>query len=401
VAFLWALRLGGALAGVTAAATVALSPLVHAHGALVLTDLMLGLFALAAAAAAHLALERRSAPWAVAAGAVIACAMHTKYPGAIVGVAVACGFAVAVATRALPGKEPGRLLAFASAGAIAAFLLQLDRDGLAAYAEGVRRMGTNYLHDYRYYLLGTDYAGSHPAYFPATLLLKSSLVELAGIVALLPIGAWLAARGRIVTATLLVAFPLLYFAALVVGAQNLGHRYTAPLYGFFAIALALATTRARPRLQVPLVAGIVAVQFATALVATPDPLSYFNGLLGCRGHHAWHCLDDSNLDWGQNLTRIEAELARRGVPRDAVIVDVPFIHAPDVVLADVAKAEYRDWVSPRPAYYVVSAHTVVRRVAHQPAIRHSALFATLERADYYASHFLIDLRAAPPTPRQD
>ena len=397
VAFCWAWHLAGPLAAFGAAASLALSPMLHAHGAMVLTDLPLALFSLAGAACAWAALERRSWAWAAAAGAAAALAMHAKYPGVVAAAVVIGTLCVAPGIALREARVRVRLLAAAIGAFAVAFVLCLDGDGLAAYRAGLAQMGTNYLGDYRYYLMGTGYAGRHLGYFPATMLLKSSAVELAGIALALPLAAWLAVRRRFALLALLFAFPAAYLSALALGAQNFGHRYTLPLYGFLAVVLALAVAGAPARMRALLVGAIAALQLATAVVATPDPLSYFNGLLGCRGRDAWRCLDDSNIDWGQNVTRVQAEIARRGIPRGDVLVDLPFIHDPGV-LAGLAVAQGSDWQRPRPAYYVVSAHMMVRRMVHDPGIRGSELFDALQGADYFAGHFFLDLRARPGPP---
>ena len=318
------------------------------------------------------------------------------FPGVLVA-----GFvfgALALAVVVLRG-ERRRMLAALLASEVAAatvFFLLLDEGGYAAYLRGFAKMGTNYIDVYQYWMLGEPVQGKRLAYFPFTILVKSTPAELAAALALVPVSAWLALRGRGWLALALLALPLAYLAALSVGAQNMGHRYTLPLYGFFAVALALAVSRLHARPALLLVVGVATAQLAAAAVATPDPLSYFNGLAGCGGRNAYRCLDDSNVDWGQNLSRVEAELARRGIPRELMVFDIPFDHAPDVVLPGVRRMIRRDWHAPSPVVYAVSAHMFVRRLVEDPMIPGTPMYAELERAGYFGSHFIVDLRDRAP-----
>ena len=73
---------------------------------------------------------------------------------------------------------------------------------------------------------------------------------------------------------------------------------------YMLIAAGLAVARLQGGRRIALLATLLALQAGSAALAMPDPLSFFNGIAGCRGVAAIRCLDDSNIDAGQNVTRI-------------------------------------------------------------------------------------------------
>jgi hypothetical protein len=96
-----------------------------------------------------------------------------------------------------------------------------------------------------------------------------------------------------------------------------GIRYLLPILPLLCIyagriAPALASWRALPRRGVLL---LLFVYPLSALLTTPDSLSYFNLCAGGRGDRI---LLDSNLDWGQGLKRVRHEMDRRGVAEIAL-----------------------------------------------------------------------------------
>lgn len=390
----WTRALAGTVPALAATATFALGAVAHAHGGLVLTDLLLGLASLAACAACWWWWERGTPLAAALAGLFAALALHAKYPGVLTAaVAASLVIAAAVASPALQGRRRTLGVFGFVAASVVVFLALLDARGMDAYAAGFALLGHNHAPGYVHYALGEGYRGSWWGYFPLTLLVKSPPADLAGALLLVPVSIILARRKRVSAALALALFPLAYLAALMAGAPNFGHRYTVPLYGFFAIATGLAVAELGPRLRGLAFGAVLATQLSTAALASPDPLSYFNGLLGCRGASAWKCLDDSNIEWGQNHARVEAELARRGVAKERLVVDLSLNSAPEVRFAGARTAGWSTWFAPGRDFHVVSAQMLVRRLLVAPELRRSALYAELGRAEYFGGHFLVDLRA--------
>src|SRR5580692_166413 len=103
---------------------------------------------------------------------------------------------------------------------------------------------------------------------------------------------------------------------------NIGTRHLLVLYPFFAVGAAyvtvhswrsLAAWRQRRLAPVP-VAALLALllwQLSTLWTAYPDYLPYFNEAVP----HPERVLVDSDLDWGQDLRRLELRAAQLGIPR--------------------------------------------------------------------------------------
>ncbi len=117
--------------------------------------------------------------------------------------------------------------------------------------------------------------------------------------------------------------PLMLFVTLLTFASlfsriNIGIRHVLILYPFLALGAAYllawgwrrpVTAAWRTWASRGLVAGMVAWQASTLITANPDYLPYFNETVS----HPEHVLVDSDLDWGQDLRRLERRLAELGV----------------------------------------------------------------------------------------
>jgi hypothetical protein len=90
----------------------------------------------------------------------------------------------------------------------------------------------------------------------------------------------------------------------------------------------------------------------------PDHLGYFNLAAG-GSRNGWRVLDDSNLDWGQDLRRLATWLDRHEVGRVRLLY--PWIGRPEHYGIDHQPMEVRDWHGPpRPGTYVVATVWLVR-----------------------------------------
>ncbi|MGH9361938.1 MAG: glycosyltransferase family 39 protein [Thermoanaerobaculia bacterium] len=164
--------------------------------------------------------------------------------------------------------------------------------------------------EYPTYLLGRVRYGASPAYFPATLLLKTPLPLLA---------AWLLApfaRGGRREGERFVWLPALVLFAVfcLVSRVHYGIRYVLPVVALAIVwAGRLAPHLAQARRPVRTVAALLLALYPlAALRATPDTIDYFNPLAAGRGDVF---LLDSNLDWGQGLKRLAAWMERERVEK--------------------------------------------------------------------------------------
>jgi 4-amino-4-deoxy-L-arabinose transferase-like glycosyltransferase len=121
-----------------------------------------------------------------------------------------------------------------------------------------------------------------------------------------------------------VGAPAAYFLAILAFASffssiNTGIRHVLILYPLMAIGAALAARELlhvrRRRLGGAVLAGLLVWQGAVAVAAHPDYLADFNALAGPEPEKV---LLNGDLDWGQDLKRLEAKLRERGIERVAI-----------------------------------------------------------------------------------
>jgi hypothetical protein len=160
------------------------------------------------------------------------------------------------------------------------------------------------------YLLGRITQDGFPLFFPLALAVKTPLPFLA-------LAVWgLRASGRdrapdrwrrlapalVAAVVLLVVLP---------SRINIGVRHVLQLYPLLAIyvAVGLVALWNAGRLARACAVVLGAWQLATPVFAAPDYMAWFNALAG---RHPEDVLLDSDLDWGQDLLRLERALAEMG-----------------------------------------------------------------------------------------
>jgi hypothetical protein len=191
-------------------------------------------------------------------------------------------------------------------------------------------------------------------YFPVALFFKTPIPFL--LLAL--IGCALLSRRR-------PEVPLIAAAILGVAMTsqiNIGVRHVLPIYAPLAIAAAAAIL-ALPRLRIAS-ALLVLWLFVSGVTAHPDYLPWFNAF----APHPERVLNDSNLDWGQDVLRLvrytrrenipsislllftSADLDRLGFPPHKVIKDVEPIHGwfatseMEIAIGETHSPKVKNWL---------------------------------------------------------
>ncbi len=159
------------------------------------------------------------------------------------------------------------------------------------------------------YLWGQFSDTGFPLYFPIAFLVKSPLP----LLLLLPAAAFILlrrqeTRGRAVF-LLLPAF--LYFLLSMQSALNIGYRHLFPMLPLLYLLIAGLGQMAESAWS-RLALGAAAVSIlGSALLIHPHYLSYFNLAAG-GPQKGGEILIDSNIDWGQDLIRLQRWLAANG-----------------------------------------------------------------------------------------
>jgi len=182
------------------------------------------------------------------------------------------------------------------------------------FAEGVVALKAHNDTGHVSFLLGNIKAGGWWYFYLVTLAVKTPLPLLvSGIV-----GLYLLARDGLRQASTWRMAPVVLFVTFLAFASefsriNIGIRHVLILYPFLALAsaYALATAwRVLPRIGSAVAALVVVWQVGVLVTAWPDFFPYFNELVS----NPQRVLVDSDLDWGQDLRRLERRLVELKVP---------------------------------------------------------------------------------------
>ncbi|MDL2718661.1 MAG: phospholipid carrier-dependent glycosyltransferase [Acidobacteriota bacterium] len=365
----------GDLAGILTAAVLAFEPNLLAHAGVVHTDLAAALGFFATLVLATRAFERRSLWLWTATGAALGASLAAKFSCVLlvpmVAILALVGLFRERREAARAGRPPdllplrGLLLAgVASAAvllgsyavamrhmsgpeaekAVRIFLVsrQAPRETIdrilaisrlskeaGHYAAGLAGIavqnrtggGVNYLH-------GRLSVDGFWEYFFVAFAVKSSLGFLAILVVACGVGVARRVRPDLVLLTLVLP-PAYLFLTGMATSYNIGIRHMLPVYPLLLAAAVLVLFRALPARSAAavLLAGAV-VQLGETLRTHPHELSFFNEAAGGPANGAaW--LNDSNLDWGQDLGRLARRLRERGDEERATIAyfgggDVPY-----------------------------------------------------------------------------
>ena len=355
--FLWAREISGDLGGLLALALYALCPTVVAHGQLVTMDM--GLSCFATAALYHLRKGLDGGPHVLLAGLCAGAALASKFSA----VFYLPAFATAVALVAWRGRiswpRAGSVLATVGASAFLVVWASYFFRDPRRYVEGLLRVNADHAPGFQNYLFGMFTSDHLWSYFPIAFLAKTPVPILLAVAA----AAVLAIRRRRSPDPLEEAFLLLPAACFTLAtmalANPMGVRYLLPVHPLlfiFAGRTACLLTGSRPRLAA---GGALALWLAVSAVRIwPDHLSYFNELVGGPGN-GWKILDDSNIDWGQDLKRVRPWMEENGVPE--IRLAYAWTARPEYYGIRATPVHVNDWrYTPSPGVYVISTQMLIR-----------------------------------------
>ena len=352
----WAHSLHGGLAGWLAALLAGFEPNWIAHGHLAAWDgIATATMTLAMAAGAAYAL----APNRLRAGLVgvlTGLALTAKHSALLLGPTLGLLFLlVALANRDARRAVLGHavLAAVAAVGVVgAAYGLRYDE-----YLVSVRSIYRLNDPNYESYLLGHFAKGPASPFYPLVALSAKTPL---GFLPLAPLGLWAAIRGG--RAALWV--PPLALVLLTVGAEacnpyHLGIRHVLPAIPALIILASGAVRLGHAGIRWPRLVAVAPIALAglgaiETAARAPDYLSFFNVVAG-GPENGIAILDDSNLDWGQDLERLGELQRREGLPRMGLWY---FGSADPIALGlDVRAIRPEEYLHPEPGtYYAVSLH---------------------------------------------
>jgi 4-amino-4-deoxy-L-arabinose transferase-like glycosyltransferase len=351
----WSRQLFGPAAALLPTALAALSPNLIAHAKLATEDLGCAALMFCAVWSLWWSLEKPSSARGVLCGAVTGLALLAKYTALLL--VPLYPLLTALAWRHRPDRpQPARWLGHLALLGSVAFVVVGFAYGLRfrpdLYWRGIFRIYPDVNPDYLYYFLGR--VSDEPFWYHAiaSLVIKAPLSALL----LIGLGAVGAAQARPRGASLwfLLLPPLALLAASCFDITNPGVRRVLPAIPFLLV-LAGAAPRALPRRGGALLLCLLLAWSALeAARIFPHHLSYLNPAFGGpeRGPYV---LDESNIDWGQDLPALAAWQRENPSPEPlhlfyfgTALASAYGVHS---VAFDASRAE-----DPPPGTVAISAH---------------------------------------------
>lgn len=377
--FLFARELYGSGAGLLAAALCAFDPNILAHGRLATTDLGLACFVLWAVWG-YLRLSRSPSAKNIAlAGVLLGLALLTKF-SALFLLALYPIWAIALPLFrggvTLPGRwateRPLHRVAVWAALTGLVVLVALFVVSLGYFAPGradiyfrdFRTVQGNVNAGYLTYFAGAFHRERVPQYFVAAFLLKAPLAFLL-LLAVRPFARLPRKLEGWPERLLLLSPVLIWFAIISWKAFQIGIRYVLPAYPFLFVYASgiVASPWFRQRGVRAGVGVLLAWLVVSSVAAYPDYLPYFNEFAGGpSGGIEW--LDDSNVDWGQDLILVRDYLVESQIG-DAHVTpmaryDIAMYGVPGTDLPPHEAVRILSNPDPPPGVYAVSAHLLNR-----------------------------------------
>ena len=284
------------LAAVIALLFFATQPTVLGHATVATTDAAVAMLIAAALLAFVVALERPSIRAGAIFGVAAAAAIATKFSALAflpAGILVILLFRWRDARR----EHLGAVAVATIVGATC--LLAVYRFNPSLLIDGIAEVAKHNRGGHVAYLFGRWCNDGWWYYFPVALWFKSTLAVLIAFA----IGARRFALPAAISAAIL--------AVAMASSINVGIRHVLAIYPFLAIVAGCAVAL-MPRVPAAI---LVAAQLVSFGLAHPDHLAYFNFTAG---REPAHILLDSNLDWGQDLLRLEDAVARRHIDSLAI-----------------------------------------------------------------------------------
>ncbi|MGB4873666.1 MAG: hypothetical protein WBP47_26705, partial [Candidatus Promineifilaceae bacterium] len=212
------------------------------------------------------------------------------------------------------------------------------------------------------FLLGEFSTEGFPAYFPIAFITKTPLP----ILLLLPLAAGLLlwekrTRG---TAVFFLVPPLLYFLFSLQSGLNIGYRHLLPMLPFLLVlisGLTVQTLKISQTLRVYALRIGALWLLAVTLWIHPHYLSYFNLLAGGPANGG-RILVDSNIDWGQDLLRLQQWMADNDVEK----VKLGWFGTADPAYYGLNYEPMPGF--PRPEFYGLWTHPPFNPAAPEPGI---------------------------------
>ncbi len=358
----WASELYGVSAGIAALFLYVFSPGIIAHSRFVTMDIGLSCFTFISLYYLWRHVRCGKPGCRMLTGLYLGLALGTKY-SAVILLPV---FLVLLACRdtGKGNRYPDIIrslsdyvIIIAVASLVVYVIYMFPRD-LLFYWKYLRTVYQDHKPDYMFYLLGEFKQGGWWYYFITAFLLKTTLPVLA--IFILSLSLFICNRkDRVIDGAFLLLPVLSFFVVVSTLASNIGIRYLLPVYPLiFVFASRVFILFADNRIMKSFLILLCLWHMASTVRVYPDYLAYFHELAG-GPKQGYQYLDESNLDWGQDLKRLKVYLDEHSI--DRVKLYYFGTASPDYYGIQWEKVTPQDWFDePSSGYYAISIHVLIR-----------------------------------------
>ncbi len=380
--FLWTKKLYGIKAGLFALFFYVFSPNILAHTRLVVMDLGLGCFMLIACYQAWNYLEKPSMSKLVLTGVFTGLALATKFSAVMLfGIFLFLfGYRTFVdsgGAKALfpAGKSPGltdrtffvlsRLLVILIISIVIIYIAYgLKGNALGMYKKGMDMIYYNQRQGYKFYMNGRFSLKPWWYYYVYAFIIKTTIPALVMVVFA---GVLLKKQKHNLYNEMWLLIPIiLIFVSSFFDTRNLGLRRVLPAYPFLFVFIGKVAGEnktwlfpAKKNVRAAIIAFLCAGHLMASLMIFPDYLTHFNGFVG-GAKNGINYLDDSNIDWGQDLKRLKTYMDEH----DIAEVKLQYYGTSDIKCYGIKTVPITDKeLLERPDagyYYAMSAHYLAR-----------------------------------------
>lgn len=364
--FYWGKKLYGTTPAIWASALAACSPNLLAHAKLATTDLGCTAFMFFATYAFwHAIHNTRWQTWGIC-GLITGLALLTKYTALLLGpiyiiLGLYCVWQTLTSLRQLIiGGGIVLLISLLTIGAGYNFSMNPT-----LYFEGLQKIYANANVGYQFYLLGN--VSDHPYwyYYIIAFLIKTPIATLL-ILSLSLILLIQNPQNKNQAIFLLVPAGIVFFVSCF-DQSNLGYRRILPALPFLLLFCAQAFHNAPSRLRQYAPMTLLCFTLLESVAIYPHHLSFFNQAVG-GPKQGPYLLDDSNIDWGQDL--IGLAKWQQNHPQAKPLRQMyfgllpPQLYGVQTESLPLNSGHIRD---PQPGYYAISAHHLAwfRKIKHQ------------------------------------
>ncbi len=196
--------------------------------------------------------------------------------------------------------------------------------GLVSFVLGNRLFPESYVYGFLYvtrfmqrlvFLLGEVSESGFWTYFPVAFAVKTPLPTLILLAA--AIGLWIHKHRLSSAEWFLLISAVAYFGFAVWSRINIGHRHILPIYPFLFVLAGGAAAKlwSSGKRSVKYGVLVLALWYLWSAIYTyPHYLSYFNEMIGGPSN-GFKVLNDSSLDWGQDLKGLKRWMDENGVKK--------------------------------------------------------------------------------------